>query len=253
MGNESKFQLWGTPMAIGLSDVGKEGFTTLFGGGILNPFGPTLNVVAIDGSFEYGRELPIVHISLYPFNQVVNAVGTASIQENWNPLQDLPPLFRLPMGDCPTLLLPSAYIEPDEAIEFYAMFLSGFGNGSSVYEKVRRFPGDPWSRVDEDVNKILKGFAEARKMIDAGIEPKLDYPLGKPLAAEQARELSEYLLDPINLKGELMMFLYLWDGSIKFQADFRNISLAQSAMSVDEFLEIFARLSVSCRLPDLKG
>ncbi len=107
-GMESIFRLWSDPKETSLDEVGKdEGLKTLFAWGIVNPFGPTLTVVATDGVlFVPGRKLPIVYLMLNPFQQEVRIVGEATIGQTFNAVRDLSPLFRVRLGGCPTLLLP---------------------------------------------------------------------------------------------------------------------------------------------------
>ena len=242
MSNPSKFELHGTPRNQPLNEMGQDGLTTLVGWGIINPFGPTLSAFAIDGIVDPGKELPILHLMLNPFTQEVKEVGIAQVGETWQPMVDLPPLFSLEVGSCPTLLLPSVLQEPDESVTLYSLFLTTFANGVSVLNKVRRFPGDPWNRVEEDANG-LEGLIPKSKL---GGDQEADE---RQLTRAEAEELAGNLLEPDNLKKEIQAFMYAWDGSIEFQG---GGIMAKDALTLEAFLDYFAMIAMSCRLPDLK-
>jgi hypothetical protein len=253
----STFRLWSSPQETSLAKIGgEEGLKTLFAWGIVNPFGPTLTVVATDGIlYAPGRKLPIVYLMLNPFQQEVQIVGEASIGQTWNSMHDLVPLFDVRLGSCPTLLLPSAYREGDKDVEFYANFLSRFGDGSTVLEKVRRFPGDPWKRVKEDADDARGIMVNGIEAMRKGLQPRSEtVRSGRRLSLDEARELASNLLQPTNLKTELQAFLYAWKGSIEYlesQGGKIGESFASSALPLTEFMKIFTLLLVSCKLPEV--
>jgi hypothetical protein len=248
----STFELWTHPEETSLDQVGqKEGLKTLFGWGIVNPFGPTLTVVATDGIlYVTGRKLPIVYLMLHPFQQEVRIVGEASIGQGWDSFRDLLPLLDVRLGGCPTLLLPSAFREPAEDIEFYAKLLSRFDDGSSVLKKVRRFPGDPWNRVKEEMDasvQIMIDGLQRMKEVNQGTQPTI---LGKRLLPDEARELATTLLQPKNFHAEIQAFLYAWKGSIELQASQGARFLSDQALSEEDFRKLLMQLLCSCRLPE---
>jgi hypothetical protein len=253
-GTGSTFALWTHLKETSLDRVGREeGLKTLFAWGIVNPFGPTLTAVATDGIiFAPGRKLPIVYVMLNPFQQEVQIVGEACIGQTWNALRDLPPLFGVRLGSCPTLLLPSSHREADEDVELYANLLSHFDDGSNVLEKVRRFPGDPWNRVKDDVDQsqdiMVKGIQRMRNGLDDGGDPEAS---GRRLSPGEARELASNLLQPRNLKAELQAFMYAWHGSIEFQESHGIGGMSKTALPLKEFAKVFALLAITCNLPEM--
>ncbi len=247
-GSGSAFRLWSEPQETSLDQIGKnEGLKTLFAWGIVNPFGPTLTAVATDGVlFVHGRTLPIIYLMLNPFRQEAGIVGEAIIGQRWDSVRDLVPLLGVRLGGCPTLLLPSAYREPEEDVEFYADFLTRFDDGSQVLERIRRFPGDPWKRVQEEVDECNQLMAAARKTgtAEAGRSP------GRRLSRQEARELASQLLEPANLRAELDAFMYAWHGSIELQESRGGAFLSKKALPLKEFAKQFLLLSLTCRLPE---
>ena len=86
------------PVDVALKSVGKKGFTTLIATGIVNPAGPTLNVVAADGYFPTAQgRIPILHFMLNPFSQTCRIVGAVELRDEWSPLDDLEPFMSLEM------------------------------------------------------------------------------------------------------------------------------------------------------------
>ena len=237
---KSRFTRLCEPVPTPLSDVGKKGFTTLLAGGIVNPFGPTLNVIAADGHFPTAEgRLPVLLLTLNPFSQCCETVGYVEMGDLWSPLEDLEPfLSARPFRSCPTLLIPSAFMTRDVARAFYARFLETFEDGADVLAKVRQFPGDPWSRTEASMEAVLQGKRSAKAQTRrAGLNDT------------DALELAITQLAPDNIRSELAAFLDAWESSIQLQ---NGSSSARSAMPIDTFIELFSRLCATCDLPFLR-
>lgn len=217
---------------------GFHDLTLLLAGGIINPFGPTLTLLAARGRLDVGEEAKVFHVVLNPFRQVITEVGIARISaSDWTPAVELEPFFALPFGGCPTLLLPNAGYSEEQAIELHAKFLSTFENGSAVLHGVREHPGDPWQRVQHEIDNCVPPRAPTRPQ--------------EALLAEEARELATYLLDPSNLMAEFYAFRDAWHGSVQFQAREGSPELAAEALQGPRFALIMALLMASCRMPGL--
>lgn len=238
---ESKFNVLDDHYEISLGQVGKNGLTTLIAGGIINPFGPTLTAVVIDGQVNPGSQHRVVELMLNPFSQTATEVGVAEIGESLTPIHQISKFFALPFGSCPTLLLPCALLERDEVRELYSRFLATFEDGRSVLDKVRAYPGDPWNRVQQDMD----GLEALLKSIVTGCSE--EPPSGR-LTPTEAIELADNLLKPDNLKAELQAFRFAWKGSIEFQG---GGAMGKDAMSLETFTEYLALLAISCNLPGI--
>ena len=236
----SLFEKFVEPKSVHLESLTNREMITIVAGGIINPFGPTLNAIVLDGIIQTGNKLPILNINLNPFSQEAKEIGVAHIGDVWDPATDLKEFFSPPvLGSCPTLLLPSTLFDADGRININAIFISSFDNAYSVLEKVRRFPGDPWNRVQNDVDSI----GDTLKSIDSQPETKKSV---QSIKDDEAIELARNLLDPSNLKAEIKAFMYAWNGSIEFQG---GSALVNRAMSLEEFIKIFSTLAVSCDMP----
>ena len=242
MNSPTEFTVLRSQRELPLSRIGKSGLTTLIGGGLINPFGPTLTALVIDEEMGSRRTHPILLLMLNPFSQSLTEVGTARIGDSWAPFQQIPRFFDLTFGSCPTLLLPSVLLEKNENIELYARFLSTFDDAYSVLQKVRAFPGDPWSRVQQDVDGLASLIEKGERGLATGATQR-------SLSSEESKELSASLLDSPNLKSELQAFMYAWNGSIEIQG---GGPISKRAMSLDDVLNYLALLAMSCDMPVFK-
>jgi hypothetical protein len=220
--------------------IAEKGFTTLLATGIVNPFGPTLTVLAVEGDARSSRETTVVRLVLNPFLQHFEQVGIAQPGDAWRLESQLPAFFPLYAEEsCPTLLMHSPLLGHEQAVAVFAELLATFEDGVSVLEGVRRYPGDPMNRVQEQMNGL-------GAILEAGpTEQETD----RRLTAAQARELAENLLNPDNQHAETTAFLYAWKGSIEFQGSQGSGEMAESAFSFDDFAPWFANVATSCRLP----
>jgi hypothetical protein len=78
-----------------------------------------------------------------------------------------------------------------------------------------------------------------------------DQAHAEQLNEDEASEFAGLLLSEEHTKPELQAFLYSWDGSIKFQREQGQRAIADAAMSLETFQEIFTRIAQSCRVPDV--
>ncbi len=222
------------PKYRSLRTIGEQPMTTLLAVGIVNPMGPTLNALAVEGRTDSDRALPVLRLMLNPFMQEVTKIGVARLDRVNNLVAEMQPLLFPEFGSCPTLLVPSALLSSEDAVKLYSMLLSRFDDGLSVLQSVRRFPSDPWKRVKNEVAKSDTQPASAGS---------------RRLTEDEATELATAQLAPKNLAAELSAFLFAWRGAIQFQTD-AGSPLAKTALQFDDFVEVFARLAATCELPE---
>jgi hypothetical protein len=216
--------------------IAEEGFTPLLATGIVNPFGPTLTVLAVEGDTPSRRERPVLRLVFNPFLQNFEQVGVARQGDTRSLESQLPPFFPLYAEEsCPTLLMHSPVLGHEQAVTVFADLLATVRDGESVLRGVRRHPGDPMNRVQEQMDELT-----------AALEASLSvHETDRKLTDTEARELAMNLLNPDNQFAETKAFLYAWKGSIEFQG---NGAMAANAFSFDNFAPWFASVATSCRL-----
>jgi hypothetical protein len=228
--DRTHLRVFDEPSPIPLRTIASKPATALLVGGIVNPAGPTLNVVMAHGLWEPGATLPVIQLMLNPVSQAVQTVGEIFVTETWLPSRIIAELFRLPFGSCPSLLLPSMFLEHDGAVILHAEFLKGFADARRVLEDVRAYYGNPWDRVSMEMDR---GYANLNK-------PRV----GKePLNESEATELSALLLSERHLVPELQALTFAWKGSIE------HFARGLATLGFDDFVEIFNHLTVHCRVP----
>ena len=165
-----------------LEHTGKRGFTTLFAGGFVDAFGPTLSVITVDGQFQMDQEkAPLLRITLNPYSQSCQILGHVTVGDMWAPREDLIPylpnaLFRT----CPTLLIPSAVLPSDVTETMCARFLAGFGKDPDALAKLLLTP--------EYIRSELHAFLEAW-------EGALQFQYGAMTGANRSRMPTDEFLD----------------------------------------------------------
>jgi hypothetical protein len=89
---------------------------------------------------------------------------------------------------------------------------------------------------------------ETLAQVAAGDESETDT---EPLEEGEAREFAKLLLSEQHTKPEIQAFFYAWDGSINFQQEHGSPAMADAAMSLGVFQQIFGHLTQSCRVPSV--
>jgi hypothetical protein len=72
---DTYLRLFDRPSPIAQETVKAKPVTALLVGGIVNPAGPTLNVVMAHGMWKPSATLPVVRVMLNPFSQEVESGG----------------------------------------------------------------------------------------------------------------------------------------------------------------------------------
>jgi len=211
-----------------LSSIDTDNLSVWFGGGILNPYGPTLTVAALE-RIDEGPQYTIIHMMLNPFSQWMREVGELTLGERCSIEQSFEPLFSLSWGSCPSWLLPQNIISEEFSRKVYARFLASRENGQKLLRGVKQHPGDPVGRL----------VSEMKQYQTTGVMPKD----GK-LSEEEALELATLLLEPGIVATEFTGFGLFWKKSIE---QTKRNRLLGKPMSHDEFSTLFEILRKSCR------
>ena len=260
------FRLFGRRVDTSLRALRDKRLTTLLCGGIVNPFGPTLTGIFLLGDPEMSREFDLVEITLNPFAQSASRIGRASIESDWNALTDYESLFSVPFGACPTLMLPSSLLTLDAAVHIHARWLLSFPDAVETWERIRRYPADPWNRVRQEIDGGLQraiDTARAQRKVESEpvkhLADSLEALLGASsnpsthrLKESEAREFAIFALSKEHITAELQAFFFAWKGSINFQREQGSRTFASEALQFDDFCKWFSVIAASCRLPEVR-
>jgi hypothetical protein len=244
MEQDSIFEKFAQPEKVDFASVGKRGMTVMLAAGIVNPFGPTLGVVASDGSFNDGGCLPIVRMTVNPFSQECQVMGKVTVKDTWNPILDPQPFLSGLLQSAPTLLLPPVFLEHRDTVRMFGRFLYVFNGVSPLLAKVKRFPKDPWKRIDADMKSVSDNLPPIITGIREDMPPR-ESDLN-PVYLAPALELAERLLDKDSMKAEFQAFLAAWDGAIEFQGNPKGV------LSIRGLFEFLAKLGVTIKLPAMR-
>jgi len=228
-----QISLFDEPTPLSLDDLDGSALDVFFATGIVNPFGPTLSVVAAAGEPSEGRELPVVEIMLNPFTQQVLQIGKMLVGSEWAPTDDLKPLIQRDYGGCPTMVLISNQVTDSVRFDLATQILETHGDRvRGVKEAVKAHFADPWTRVLEE----MRGA---------------EYDTDTRSLPEVVQELASLLLTSGHFKAEFQAFAAAWHGSIE------NTGLSDqmkfSAMGSEQFKEFFfARVLPAVWVPEIE-
>lgn len=237
------FELYASQIEAPLDGLDRHALKTLLLGGIVNPMGPTLNVVAAVGRFEPNQTLPLVHLILNPFSQELKQIGKAVIGERWSPVRDFEPLTRLAFGACPTLVMASDLLDEDESVTITARWLANFDDAGATMESVNAHIGDPWTRVSEEMDR-------ANAALFRGQRDNWNAQTARCLNEGEALTFARTVLSQKHCGSEIQAFLYAWKGAIDFQREQGGGRLAQRALSPEVFQNWLMACVESCRIPE---
>ena len=142
--------------------------------------------------------------------------------------------FQIFASGVPTLCIPTAYLDDFDERYIYSRLFTNYGALRSVFERLQRFPMNPWDRVSEEMQEAVAGFTgEHVGQIDDADEPMSD---------DDMNALLDIVLDTEHNKEELSAFGYAWKGSIDQQRKVKNNEIADSALQYDDFIQLLEHI-----------
>jgi hypothetical protein len=227
----SSVELFATPALLGLEAL-STALIPLVGGGIVNPFGPTLQLAALIGSLRAGTDLPIVRVMLNPFSQEIAQIGLFRARELIDPVSAIQAVIPSNAGGCPTALLVSPLLgqQLDDIVHLTACYLATCESGETTLAGVTRFPGDPRSRVKQEIDESMKRMLANRR------GEHVTWPSERRLTLQEAAQLAQMQLQKSHWIEEWRGFLMCWSESIQHQ---QGSGIARTALSFDSIEPIF--------------
>lgn len=241
----SAYTCYENPKALSFSEVAGSRFEALWGTAIVNPFGPTLELVVLErelfdnGSAENPETTRMFRFVLNPFSAQCFIIGEAIYAPMWSPLDDLLPFHSKTNGSCPTLLLPNRGFGAAIETAFFAEMLSRYPDAPEVLSKVRKFLNDPVTRIQNDVDAIGTNLGEPKPK--GGPEQER-----RPFGTTEGIELARLLLESRAHLAEFQAFATAWHGSIEFQ---QGSGLAEVVVPMKVISKIIGQAGLSCRVP----
>lgn len=183
----------------------------LLGGGIVNPYGPTLELIAGIGHWRSGQDMPVVRAMLNPFTQEISQVGVLSIRDRIRPFDTLSAFLPICQIACPTALLLSPLLKfaPQAITPLLSAYLAARPSGDLVLTNVTKFPGDPRTRVRHEAAQAMATITARR---DGG--PAV-WQERRTLTEAEAAALAAMQLRSDFLTAEWNAFVLCWLESIQ--------------------------------------
>ena len=244
MSKTSQFVCYYAPLPAS-EEQNSSPLTTLFAAGIINPFGPTLALLAASGDMSCQNSVPLLRITLNPFMQESMVVGEAIFGETWNAPEDYAPFFPLGLLGCPTLLIPGNSLGAKESAQLFGCFLASFNDGRNAFREINKYPGRPCERIASHAHSLAD---KSKRMMDSADELKIGLPPNEKMPPKEALQFARIQLKPQIMAEEIRAFIYFWKGSIDFLGE---SEMANNALTQNDFLKIFARLAVTMKIPEL--
>jgi len=152
--------------------------------GIVNPFGPTLIILATPKVWKGKETVPIIMLQIHPlFPEIMKRWEISTAHDTFfrdfeNVIEDIC-TGDVSDGGCPTLFFPGVGWSLDNCLDILARIVSNRDGSREVYETCKRFKGNAFDRVSFEVsNMMTKGsterlsYGEALKFVRMQIEDK---------------------------------------------------------------------------------
>ena len=205
----STFKFFPTARTVGMKALSGD-VIALVGGGIVNPFGPTLLLTALTGSWRPGSDMPIIQASINPFSQELQHVGVFKVRGLFDPLGTLLSVVPRSIPGCPTALLVSPLLR-ERAEDIWTVtshYLANCDHASGTLEGVRQFAGDPRSRVKQEIDAGMKIMLARQRGED------VPWPEQRRLTSDESMELVRTQLIRSHWLEEWQGFIMCWSESI---------------------------------------
>jgi len=221
----SEFKFYEQPELCAVEDIENVQLEAFLLTAIVNPFGPTVNIVAALGR---SAARPLMSIMLNPFSQQVQRIGTYIEGDQWFPVEAYDGLTEGQIGSCPTLVLFNKSLSSEDRNLVGQSFLDRFKDAEVELERVRAFFGNPMDRVSH----VMFQANDPLPLIPA----ELVYA-----------DWIEFVSDSQHIWPEIRALLYGWDGAINQTGI--NDSLRFSAFTADRLKAIISHVFETLWVP----
>ena len=202
-------------------------------GGIVNPMGPTLGALLLLGG-KGSVDWALYRLSLNPFGQELTRLRAAKAEEASTPSGVIEEQ-RLGFDNVPTFL----FFGPANSEEIYAcvrQIALASNDLATEVDRLRRYPGNPWDRISEEMDQANKQLATAKS--PSAPDSKSD----RKTTDQDIRDYISLIFEKKNLTEEISAFRTAWKGSIDFQETSGNSGLAKAAMPLSDLNEAISIL-----------
>ena len=200
-------------------------------GCIVNPYGPTIASLLL---LHESNDWALYRLILNPFHQELTRLRAAKEEESASPNKIIEEQ-GLGLTGTPTILLFASARSDDEIFAGARQVALAVDDFGSTIDSLRRFPGNPWDRITEEVREAEKKMVEVVKQKKSNPTPP-----GKTKSKRKPtnHDIDDYLTITLkNFKEELPAFCSAWNGSIELQKSSGNLELAKTAMPFDDMDE----------------
>lgn len=244
----SEVQLFPTARTVGMEALSGD-VILLVGGGIVNPFGPTLLLTALTGPWHPGSDLPIIQASINPFSQELQDVGVFKVRGLFDPLGMLLSVVPQSIPGCPTALLVSPLLRgrAEDIWTVTSHYLANCEHASVTLEGIRQYPGDPRSRVKQEIDAGMKIMLARQR------GENVPWPEQRRLTSDDLMELVRTQLTRSHWLQEWQGFIMCWSESI---GHVRGQGLDRAALPFDHVESLVSNVinmtgdAMAATLPD---
>lgn len=243
------------PTTMPLGDFIESSAVSLFGYGIVNPFGPTFMGFSLCATADDTLEL--VFFSLNPFAQSVDRIAVYRPVAKGVALDQLFAQYHV-YADIRRFI--KARMESGTESGTPTLFFDAFINNPSFMNAERRDTARTIIRLSSDPKRTLTGLTRfplnvmervSDEMGNAGSMSESSAQSGPTATDAQVDQILSIICDEKHLKQELKGFIYGWNGAIEFQKTSGSGALAKDALQPVEAIQLI--LSLFPSIGDILG
>lgn len=222
-----------------LNKLPESNFMTLLTGVIVNPFGPTISGFLVQNENEH--EGNIIQFMMNPFNKSIKKIGYCNMENTKETLDDMVMLMsKNELNSCPTIIACSKLFSENEANLYSALWVSMFSDSKQTYSRVKKFYGDPWTRISMEINSVFEKPSIFEKIFKRN-NSKLDF--------ESSKKYISMIMQNKHFNEEIKALFIAWNGAIN-EMDIPE-TVKVSAISVETIIPLFSSIFVNSNASQL--
>ncbi len=200
-----------------------ENYASILSYGIVNPFGPTLMMLATPRKRGANIMTPVYLLKVHPFSPGIEKMWMIPTKEVTTK-RELAPIFdsittgEFSRGGCPTLLITGSIIPKKDSLDVLVDIVANREDGKRTFDNCNAFKGDPFARVGFEVESMFLKYEKQR------------------MTAEEARAFVQMQMEEKIATEETAAFMTAFDGSIN------HVSLFSPVMDFRDFIGTYAAL-----------
>ena len=219
-----------------------EDYDVLFATGIVNPNGPTVNVVYYDYDPDT-HSAKLICVNIHPTSDSIREVGSAIWSGSGRVLEYIEFYSDFFNGSMPSLFIKGKFYSEHLFNGIIEKYITNCDGSLRTYRFMKEYEGKPFKRVTAEINSALDLFSKEKQVKKQSFFQRIFGSEPKNIEKIDVDDFIKILTKEKNVFPEIQALFMAYNGSIE-----NVIPPGMVQITFKEFVHIFTHVAIQCHL-----